>query len=101
LAENGQRILYRSDRGGDIAIYQQRADGTGAVERLTKPEPGETHGPDSWVGRQQSFLYAVLRFGDSDVWMYSFENRKAVPVVAIPASAQNNGFLSPDGRWLA
>ena len=43
-----QRIAFQSDREGDLAVFWQRADGTGVPERLTKPEQETAHIPDSW-----------------------------------------------------
>ena len=45
---DGQRIAYQSDREGDLGIFWQKADGTGSAERLTKPESGVEHRPESW-----------------------------------------------------
>jgi Tol biopolymer transport system component len=41
-------IAFQSDRDGDAGIYQQRADGNGPAQQLTKPEPGASHTPNSW-----------------------------------------------------
>jgi Tol biopolymer transport system component len=37
---DGQHVAFQSDREGDLGIFWQRADGTGAAERLTKPDQG-------------------------------------------------------------
>ena len=37
-SRDSQRVTFQSDRDGDLAIFWQRADGTGSAERLTKPE---------------------------------------------------------------
>ena len=47
---DGQRVAFQSDREGDLGIFWQRADGSGAAERLTKPEQGTSHVPESWSG---------------------------------------------------
>ena len=54
---DGRWIAFQSDRGGDLAIFRQRADGTGVAERLTTPAAGEEHVPESWSpdGRHLSF----------------------------------------------
>src|SRR5262249_42909068 len=99
-SEDGEWIVYRSDREGG-GIYRQRADGSGAAERLTKPEAGEFHGLDSWVPREQKFFFVTMRGADHDIWTYSVPDKKTAPVIQVPSSTQNNAFLSPDGRWLA
>ena len=44
---DGERVAFQSDREGDLGIFSQRADGTGPVERLTTPDQGVAHIPDS------------------------------------------------------
>ncbi len=43
---DGQRVVFQSDREGDRAVFWQSVNG-GAVERLTKPDPGTSHVPES------------------------------------------------------
>ena len=46
---DGQYITFQSNREGDLAIYRQRADGSGGAERLTRVEDGDSaHEPESW-----------------------------------------------------
>lgn len=45
---DGQRVAFQSDRGGDLGIFWQRADGSGPAERLTTPDQGVSHAPESW-----------------------------------------------------
>ena len=49
----------RSDREGDLAIYRQRADGSATAERLTKPEKGIVHIPQSWSPDGAQLLFSV------------------------------------------
>ena len=35
---DGQFVTFQSDREGDLALFRQRADGTGNAERITKPD---------------------------------------------------------------
>ena len=35
---DGQRVAFQSDREGDLGIFWQRADGSDAAQRLTKPD---------------------------------------------------------------
>jgi eukaryotic-like serine/threonine-protein kinase len=65
---DGQWIAFQSDREGDLAIFRQRADGSGAAERLTKPDPeDEPHAaimvsrrrPSAGDGREGSRVFAV------------------------------------------
>ena len=54
---DGQRVAFQSDREGDAAIFWQRADGNGPAERLTKPEQGTSHVPDSWSPKNDALLF--------------------------------------------
>ena len=56
---DGERVAFQSDRDGDPAIFWQRADGTGTPERLTTPEPGTAHLPQSWAPDGKHFLFTV------------------------------------------
>jgi Tol biopolymer transport system component len=47
-SRDSQRVTFQSDRDGDQAIFWQRADGTGVAERLTTPDKGTQHVPESW-----------------------------------------------------
>src|SRR5204862_2544197 len=55
---DGTRVAFQSDREGDAAIFWQPVDGSTA-ERLTRPEPGTTHVPESWSARHDVFLFSV------------------------------------------
>ena len=47
-SRDGRRVAFQSDRDGDLAIFHQRADGSGIADRLTMPEPETEHVPQSW-----------------------------------------------------
>ena len=53
---DGQRVVFQSDREGDPGLYWQRADGTGTAERLTTPDKGTAHIPESWSARDRGIL---------------------------------------------
>ena len=54
---DGKRVAFQSDRGGDVAIWWQRADGTQPAERLTTPDANDVHTPEAWSPRENSLLY--------------------------------------------
>jgi Tol biopolymer transport system component len=45
---DGRYLTFQSDRDGDYAIFKQAADGSGSAERLTRPDTGVRHEPESW-----------------------------------------------------
>lgn len=97
-----QRFAFQSDRGGDLAIWQAIND-TGKAERLTTPEPGESHEPQSWSPASDTLLYSVGKGSDVSLWTYSFKTRKAAPFGEVHSSnfTATDAMFSPDGRWVA
>ena len=96
------RVLFQSDREGDRAIFWQRADGTGTAQRLTRPEPGEIHIPETWSPDGDRFLFRVDRAQTQESWMFSLPDQKAVRFAPIlPSGVTPNAAFSPDGRWVA
>jgi Tol biopolymer transport system component len=111
---NGERVVFQSDREGDLGIFWQRADGTGAAERLTRPEPGASHVPESWSRTGDRLLFGVtkgrvigLAGGERStaaLWTLSLQDRKAIPFGEVRLSSTlpvPNAVFSPDGRWVA
>jgi len=98
---DGQRIAFQSDREGDLGIFWQRADGTGTAERLTKPEQGTSHVPESWSPDGKRFLFAATKGSSISLWAFSLEDRKATPFGDVQSRNPINAVFSPDGRWVA
>ena len=46
-SSDSQRVIFQSDREGDLGLFWQRADGVGTAERLTQPGKGIAHVPQS------------------------------------------------------
>ena len=98
---DGKRVAFQSDREGDLAIFWQPVDGGPAV-RLTRPEPGTVHTPESWAPRSDVLLYSATRGVETTLWTLSTSTGKTfrfgdVISVGIPTHA----VFSPDGRWIA
>jgi serine/threonine protein kinase/Tol biopolymer transport system component len=101
----GERVAFQSDREGDNAIFWQRTDGTGTAERLTKPQPGTGHVPDSWSSDGKTLLYDVTKGTERSLWTLSFPDRKATPFDDVHSGGafgiSTNAAFSPNGRWVA
>jgi Tol biopolymer transport system component len=97
----GERVAFQSDREGDLAIFWQRADGGGAAERLTKPEQGVAHIPDSWSPDGRYLSFTSTRGAEGAVWILSLKDKKATVFAQAPSAMVRNSAFSPDGRWLA
>jgi serine/threonine-protein kinase len=100
---DGQRIAFQSDREGDAAIYSQRADINGNAERLTKPEPGTAHIPESWSSpRDDTLLFTVTRESTVALWTLSLRDKRATEFPGVGrSSTPTDAVFSPDGRWVA
>ena len=98
---DGQRVTFQSDREGDLALFLQRADGAGTAERLTKPEQGTSHVPESWAPDGKTLLVAVRKGSSSSLWAFSMPSKQAAAYGGVEASLSISAAFSPDGRWVA
>jgi dipeptidyl aminopeptidase/acylaminoacyl peptidase len=98
---DGQRVAFASNRDGDHGIFWQRADGAGVAERLTTPEPGTAHIPESWAPDGKTFLFTEARRGAFSLWTFSLQDRKATPYGDVEATLPISAEFSPDGRCVA
>ncbi len=97
---DGDRVIFNSAREGPNNLFWRAADGTGAVERLTRsPNPQASTGisPD---GTRLVFFETSPTTGDDILQVELTGTHKVTPLVQSP-SAERNGVISPDGRWLA
>jgi Tol biopolymer transport system component len=101
---DGQRVAFQSDRDGDLAVFWQRADGTDAAERLTKPEAGAAHLPRAWSPDGKTLVVAITQdftFAKSLVAL-AVPDGKVTPLVEAPSSVEPaDAMFSSDGRWIA
>ncbi len=100
-SHDSQRVAYQSDRDGDLGIFWQRADGTGTVERLTKPDPGTAHSPESWSPTGDPLIFSATREGKNSLWTLSLPDRTVKPFGNTESSESMDPVFSPDGRWVA
>jgi serine/threonine-protein kinase len=98
---NSERIAFQSDRDGDLGIFWQRADGSGTPERLTRPEPGQSHLPNAWSPTGDTLLFSSSTDASISLWTLSLRDRKAAPFGDVQSSNPPNASFSPDGRWVA
>ena len=97
---DSKRVVFQSDRDGDLAIFWQPADG-GTAQRLTRPNQGEAHAPESWSPNGDSFLFTVTKGSDVSSWTFSVRDGRATPFGAVHSSNPTNAVFSPDGHWVA
>jgi Tol biopolymer transport system component/predicted Ser/Thr protein kinase len=96
-----RRIAYSSASEGNTRVLTRESSGTMAAEELI--ETRDNHLPAHWSpdGRFLA-LQTLVRGGGTgwDVFVYSFEEKTARPVVQ-SAWAEMTPQFSPDGRWIA
>jgi serine/threonine-protein kinase len=98
---DGERVAFQSDRDGAPAIFWQRADGTGTAERLTKPDQGTSHVPESWAPDGKRFLFSASKDSHFTLWVFSLQNKEASPYGGVEAAGPISAQFSPDGLWVA
>ena len=96
---DGRYVTFQSDRDGDRAIFKQPADGNVSAERLTKPEAGTQHEPESWSRDGQMLTVNVIR-GTQNTFIRQSADGKLVPLNG-PLAVQKHTAFSPDGKWIA
>jgi Tol biopolymer transport system component len=97
-SSDSQHVAFQSTREGDKGIFSQSADG-GPVERLTTPEPGTEHIPESWYG--DTLLFDVVKGPDVSLWTTSIREKAPKPFGGVHSSSQTGATFSRDGRWIA
>jgi serine/threonine-protein kinase len=111
---DGQRVLFRSGRGGPYNLFWQAADGTGTVERLTESSNNQFPSAFSPDGTRLVFREETTKTGE-DLMVLELEGarpssgsaggepvepRRAQPLVQTTFN-ELNAEISPDGRWMA
>jgi serine/threonine protein kinase/Tol biopolymer transport system component len=112
---DGQRVAFQSDREGDAGIFWQRGDGTDQAIRLTKPDAGTSHAPETWSPDGERFLFRVTKdssaftatndssasVGSVSLWMFSMKDKTSVRFDDVESGTPPDSVFSPDGRWVA
>ena len=95
---DGQRILFRSNRGGVFDLYEKGADVT-EHDRLVLHTSFEKW-PDDWSRDGRYVLYEE-RTTQDDLWLLPMiGDRTPIPVTRT-AFQENHSRFSPDGRWIS
>ena len=98
---DGTYVAFQSDREGDPAIFRQRSDGSSKAERLTTPDKGTAHVPESWSNDGKSLAYSVVKATSNTLWVYSFDSNKSIQFPDVQTPRLPSASFSPDGRWIA
>jgi Tol biopolymer transport system component len=98
---DGQWVAFQSDREGDLAIFRQRADGSGTAERVTKPESGAEHVPQAFSPNGAHLLFAERKGTEWALWTMTMADRKPALFEGSQSVELAEAAFSPDGKWLA
>ena len=100
---DSQWIAFQSDREGDLGIFRQRADGSGAVDRLTTATKGEAHVPESWSPNGQHLAFGIGPAAGtrSALWILTLSDKTSAPFGNVSSIEPIGSVFSPDGKWLA
>lgn len=97
---DGKRVLYRSNRGGRVAIWSQPIDGSSPAQRLV-----EDTAADIWEANltpdARRVIYRTGTTGTGDLWFRDLTPGAVRQPVAASTFTEWEMQLSPDGRWLA
>ena len=97
---DGEWVAYRTTERDAGDVYLKRASGAGKEEPLVVTAGAMR--PTSWSPDGKRLLLEDFRSEDAthDIWVYSFEDKKATPLIATPFS-EGGAVYSPDGKWIA
>jgi len=98
---DGEHVAFQSDREGDLGIFWQRADGTTAAERLTKPDKDTAHVPESWSPDGKTLLFSVGKGSSYSLKALLLSDKKVIPVGGVQSTSPPAATFSPDGKWVA
>jgi serine/threonine-protein kinase len=100
-SSDSRRVVFQSDRDGDLGLFWQLADGTGPAERLTKTEKGTSHIAESWSPAGDRFSFSEIASSGVSLWTFSLGDRTPARFSEVRSTSPFNSEFSPDGRWLA
>ena len=97
---DGHRIIVSSTRGGQLNLWWQAADGTGAAERLTTSSNGQFATGITPDGTAVLFNETTPTMG-RDLLQLTLDGSRRVTTLLQTKFDERSGIVSPDGRWLA
>src|SRR5688572_25008593 len=97
---DSRRVVYRSlDRAG-TTIFRKTADGTGIAERLAHDEIEASPNSLSPDGKQLVYRGETAKT-NRDLMLLPLDPAGPARPLLQTASTEDNGEVSPDGRWIA
>jgi len=82
-------------------VFWQRADGAGAAERVTRPDTGTSHVPQS-ASRDGKWLLVTVNYGKTtDIDAFSFADRSLKSLGYVKDAPFTSADFSPDAAFVA
>jgi serine/threonine-protein kinase len=100
-SSDGEYVVFQTDREGDAAVFRQRADGTGGVERLTTPDEGTEHVPEDWSPAGDRLAISVVSPDGVELWMWTPADGAMERYGTLRSTVPFDVTFSPDGVWIA
>jgi eukaryotic-like serine/threonine-protein kinase len=98
------QLVFSANRDGRPVIGIKRVAGTTKEQLLLGPDAsGSAFIPTHWSSDGRYLIFGRTQGvrGSNDIWAMPFSgDRRPFPLVQTPA-IENNGVLSPNGRWFA
>ena len=98
LSNDGQWVLFTSERNGSADIYRVHPDGTG-LDRLTDDPAFDDQAALSPNGETLAYV-STRKAGHARVWLMDMKTRRSRLLSVQPGSGFQPTW-SPDGKWLA
>ena len=97
---DGRRLIFASGREGGLNLFWRAVDGTGTIERLA--EDSETQFfPFSISPDGQTLAVGAGSDPRTDLSVVRLDSGREVAPLLQTALSEENGEISPDGRWIA
>jgi eukaryotic-like serine/threonine-protein kinase len=94
---NGKRVAFESDRSGVYDIWVSNADGSNAVELISRA--GTSCGNASWSPDGQRMAFNFDPEGNTDIYVIRTSGGKPIRLTTDPAQDEA-GSWSRDGNWI-
>lgn len=99
---DGKSVAYSAEKADTekTDLYLKRSDGSGERELLLSS--GNIDHPTDWTRDGQYVVINRGQLGSQRIWIVPmFGDRKAFPLFPNAASENDDGRVSPDGKWMA
>jgi len=96
---SGDRLAFRSNRGGRYELWSVAADGSGEPELVVDGETLLPDGKTAWSADGRFLLFSDVTSGASDIWVVDVESGETRAIVASMAAEEDPAF-SPDGDFV-